>query len=314
MEEGGNKFQVPKVSWWEKNKSQIELQSMILPAIIFTFIFSYLPIYGLIIAFKDYKILRGFFGSEWVGFKYFVEFFNDPMFWRVVRNTLGMNVLNLLINFPAPIIFALLLNELRMVRFKKFVQTVSYLPYFISWVVFAGLAMTMLSPTTGVVNAILTKLHIINQPVDFLGTPQYFWFIMAFLNLIKGMGWSSIIYLASMSSINPELYESAMIDGVTRIQRMWYITIPGISATISIMLIFSIAGILNTGVEQLLVLQNSSNIAVSETIDTYVYKVGLKQARFSYATAAGLAKSIVSIILLLSANYVSKKVSENSLF
>jgi putative aldouronate transport system permease protein len=302
------------ISWWERNKAQLELQSMIWPAIIFLIIFHYLPIYGLIIAFKDYKILRGFSGSEWVGFKYFIEFFNDPMFPRILRNTIGMNTINLLINFPAPIIFALLLNELKFMRFKKFVQSVSYLPHFISWVVFGGLAIALLSPTTGVVNAILVKTGILESPVNFLGVPEYFWVINAILNLIKGLGWGSIIYIAAMSSVNPELYESAMIDGANRIQRMWYVTIPAIAPTISIMLIFSVAGILNTGVEHLLVLQNSLNISMSETIDTYVYKVGIQQARYSYATAAGLAKSVVALILLLTANYISKKVSENSLF
>lgn len=301
-------------SWWYRNKQQIQLQTMILPAVIFIIIFSYVPMYGLIIAFKDYKVLKGFFGSEWVGIKYFQEFFMDPIFPRLLRNTLGMNLLSFAINFPAPIIFALLLNELRFMRYKKAIQTVSYLPHFVSWVVFGGLALNILSPTTGALNGILVKLGVIPEPVNFIAIPEYFWIIMAILSLIKGLGWGSIIYIAAISGVDPELYESAVVDGAGRFQRMWHITLPCIAPTISIMLIFAIAGILNTGVEQLLVLQNSSNIAMSETIDTYVYKIGIQQARYSFATAAGLAKSIVAVLLLLGANYLSKKISENSLF
>lgn len=301
-------------SWWYRNKQQIQLQTMILPAVIFIIIFAYVPMYGLIIAFKDYKVLKGFFGSEWVGIKYFQEFFMDPIFPRLLRNTLGMNLLSFAINFPAPIIFALLLNELRFMRYKKAIQTVSYLPHFVSWVVFGGLALNILSPTTGALNGILVKLGVIPEPVNFIAIPEYFWIIMAILSLIKGLGWGSIIYIAAISGVYPELYESAVVDGAGRFQRMWHITLPCIAPTISIMLIFAIAGILNTGVEQLLVLQNSSNIAMSETIDTYVYKIGIQQARYSFATAAGLAKSIVAVLLLLGANYLSKKISENSLF
>lgn len=301
-------------SWWYRNKQQIQLQTMILPAVIFIIIFAYVPMYGLIIAFKDYKVLKGFFGSEWVGIKYFQEFFMDPIFPRLLRNTLGMNLLSFAINFPAPIIFALLLNELRFMRYKKAIQTVSYLPHFVSWVVFGGLALNILSPTTGALNGILVKLGVIPEPVNFIAIPEYFWIIMAILSLIKGLGWGSIIYIAAISGVDPELYESAVVDGAGRFQRMWHITLPCIAPTISIMLIFAIAGILNTGVEQLLVLQNSSNIAMSETIDTYVYKIGIQQARYSFATAAGLAKSIVAVLLLLGANYLSKKISENSLF
>ncbi|MFY9177105.1 MAG: ABC transporter permease subunit [Caldicoprobacterales bacterium] len=301
-------------TWWYRNKQQIQLQSMILPAVIFIIIFAYVPMYGLIIAFKDYKVLKGFFGSEWVGLRYFKEFFMDPIFPRLIRNTLGMNLLSFAINFPAPIIFALLLNELRFMRYKKVIQTVSYLPHFVSWVVFGGLALNILSPTTGALNGILVNIGALQEPVNFIAIPEYFWIIMALLSLIKGLGWGSIIYIAAISGVDPELYESAVVDGAGRFQRMWHITIPCIAPTISIMLIFAISGILNTGVEQLLVLQNSSNISMSETIDTYVYKIGIQQARYSFATAAGLAKSIVAVLLLLGANNLSKKISENSLF
>ncbi|NOU69395.1 ABC transporter permease subunit [Paenibacillus sp. LMG 31461] len=287
---------------------------MVWPGVLFLLIFSYIPMYGILIAFKDYDLFLGVSGSPWVGLEHFKEFFIDANFMNVLRNTLAMNILVLIFGFPAPIVFALFLNELTTARFKRFVQTISYLPHFVSWVIFGGLIMTVLSPSNGILNLLLQKLHIINEPLNFMGKPELFWFIMVGAEMLKGIGWGAIIYIAAIAGVDQELYEAAKIDGAGRFQRMWYITVPSIMGTIVIMLIFAVSSILNTGIEQMLVMQNPLNLDVSETIDTYVYKVGLQQMRYSYSTAVGLAKSLVALILLIGANQVTRKISGNSLF
>lgn len=295
-------------------KSQFALQSMVWPGILFLLLFSYIPMYGILIAFKEYDIFQGILNSPWVGWEHFQQFFKDANFFNVLRNTLGINLLVLFFGFPAPILFALFLNELNNVRFKRIVQTISYLPHFVSWVIFGGLVMTILSPSNGVLNMILLKLNLIDAPVNFMGKPELFWFIMVGAEILKSIGWGSILYIAAIAGVDQDLYEAAKIDGAGRFQRMWYITVPSIAGTIVIMLIFAVSSILNTGFEQIMVMQNPLNLDVSETIDTYVYKVGLKQMRYSYSTAVGLAKSVVALILLFAANYASRKISDNSLF
>nr|WP_286672545.1 ABC transporter permease subunit [Cohnella hashimotonis] len=297
-----------------KWKSQFALQSMVWPGLLFLLVFSYFPMYGILIAFKKYDLFLGIMDSPWAGLTYFREFVTDPNFLNVLRNTLAMNLLALLLSFPAPILFALLLNELTAGRFKRFVQTVSYVPHFVSWVIFGGLILTVLSPTNGVLNLLLVKLHFINEPINFMAKPELFWFIMVGAEMLKGIGWGAIIYIAAIAGVDPELHEAAKIDGAGRFQRMWYVTVPSIMGTIVIMLIFAVSSILNTGFEQIMVMQNPLNLDVSETIDTYVYKVGLQQMRYSYSTAVGLAKSVVALILLFGANYLSRKLSDNSLF
>jgi putative aldouronate transport system permease protein len=295
-------------------KSQFALQSMVWPGLLLLLVFSYIPMYGILIAFKDYDLFLGIVDSPWAGMVHFREFITDANFMNVLRNTLAINVLVLIFGFPAPILFALFLNELTGMRFKRFVQTVSYLPHFVSWVVFGGLIMTVLSPSNGILNLLLQKLHLIQEPINFMGKLELFWFIMVGAEMLKGIGWGAIIYIAAIAGVDQELYEAAKIDGAGRFQRMWYITVPSIMGTIVIMLIFAVSSILNTGLEQILVMQNPLNLEVSETIDTYVYKVGLQQMRYSYSTAVGLAKSVVALILLFGANYLSRKISENSLF
>ncbi len=294
--------------------NQFELQTMILPGIILLIIFKYLPMYGVIIAFKDYNIAEGFSGSEWVGFDHFIEFITDRNFYRVLRNTLGINLIGLILGFPAPIIFALLLNEITNKRFKKLTQTVSYLPYFVSWVIFGGLIVRLLSLDNGAVNDLLINLQVIKEPIAFMAEPNYFWWIAVISGIAKGMGWGSIIYLAAMSNTNMNLYEAAIIDGARRFQRMWHVTIPSITGTIVIFLIFNISGILENGFDQIWMLQNNLNVDMSEVIDTYVYKVGLAALRFSYATAVGFMRSVIAVILLMAANYFSKRVTEHGLF
>ena len=270
--------------------------------------------YGNIIAFKDLNIVRGFAASPWVGFKYFKEFFTDINFTLVLKNTLGINIIGLIVSFPAPIIFALLLNEIRLMRFKKCVQTISYLPHFVSWAVYGGFVLNVLSPSNGILNLIAVNLGIIDNPINFIGQADSFWGIMITASLIKGLGWGSIIYIAAISGVNQEIYESATIDGAGRLQKMWYITLPSIAPTISIMLIFAVSGILNSGYEKYFILQNPLNLDTSEVIDTYVFKLGIQQMRYSYATAVGLAKSLVAILLLVTANWASKKISDNGLY
>lgn len=295
-------------------RSQMSLQSMVWPGLLFLIVFSYVPMYGVLIAFKEYDLFEGVLGSPWVGLVHFREFFNDPNFLNVLRNTLAINVLNLLFGFPAPILFALLLNEIAGKRFKSFVQTVSYLPHFVSWVIFGGLMLTVLSPSNGILNGLLLSLNLIDEPINFMAKTNLFWFIMVGMEMLKGIGWGAIIYIAAISGVDQEMYEAAKIDGAGRFQKIRYVTLPAIMGTVVIMLIFAISGILNTGFEQVMVMQNALNLDVSETIDTYVYKVGLSEMRYSYSTAVGLAKSVVALILLFGANYASRKMSDSSLF
>ena len=292
---------------------QFQIQSMIWPGLILCFIFSYIPMYGITIAFKDYNILSTVTGAQWVGFKYFGEFFNDPALWNVLRNTIMLNGLALVFSFPAPIILALFLNELKNVQFKKTVQTISYLPHFLSWVIFGGIVIEMLM-RGGVISTTLYKLGLIAEPVNFMAKGEYFYGIYTVINIIKTVGFGSILYVAAITGIDQELYEAAIVDGCGRFQKMWYITIPCITGTIVIMLIFQISSILNTGYEQIILLQNSLNLAYSETLDTYVYKIGIAQSRYSYAAAVGLLKSVMSVALMLLANSTSKKLLDRGLF
>lgn len=304
----------PKGKWRRLfSGDQFQMQSMIWPGLILCFIFSYIPMYGIIIAFKDYNILSSVTGAEWVGLKYFREFFNDPALSNVLRNTLVLNGLALLFSFPAPILLALFINEIKNVKFKKAVQTISYLPHFLSWVIFGGIVMEMLMPN-GVVSVLLYKLGILSEPINFMAKGEYFYAIYTIISIIKSVGFGSILYVAAITGIDQELYEAATVDGCGRFQKMWYITIPCISGTIVIMLIFQISSILNTGYEQIILLQNSLNLAYSETLDTYVYKIGIAQSRYSYAAAVGLLKSILSVSLMLIANQTSKKALGRGLF
>lgn len=294
-------------------KSQIELQSMVLPGVLFLLVFSYAPMYGMTMAFKDYNIFGGIQDAPWVGFKYFIEFFTDPNFWDVMRNTLCLNVLGLVFSFPVPILLAILICELKGKRFKKLVQTSSYLPHFLSWVIFGGIAVEMLSPS-GILSHTVQLLGLSAEPVNYMAKGEYFYAIYIVISTVKSMGFSSILYIAAISGVDQEMLEAATIDGANRVQKIVKLILPSIMGTIVIMLIFSISSILNTGVEQLLVLQNGLNQQWSETIDTYVYKVGLQQSRYSYAAAVGVFKSVVSVILLVGANALSKKITEKGLF
>ena len=295
-------------------RNQLALQSMIVPGLLIFLIFEYGPMFGLTIAFREYSFITGFWDAPWVGFRHFERFFRDPNFIPVMRNTLMINVLGLLIAFPAPLIFALLLNEMKQGFFKRFTQTVSYLPHFVAWVVFGGLVITLLSPSHGAVNSFLLGIGVIERPIFFMGTPQYFWVIAVFTQTLKGFGFGAILYLAAMSGVDPQLHEAAIVDGAGRFRRVWSITLPSIMGTTVILMIFTIANFMNTGFEQIWTLQNNLNISHSETIDTYIYRVGLQQLRFSYSTAVSFFRSGLAVILVLSANWASKKITEHGLF
>ena len=297
----------------QKLNSQKYLQAMAIPGIIWMIIFCYIPMYGIIIAFKHYNITMPIHKGPWVGLMHFQDFFRDEMFYKVLKNTLGISILKLVIGFPLPIIFALLLNELRSLRFKRIVQTVSYLPHFLSWVVLGGIMMTWFEET-GIGTRILYILGIIKEPLYLFAYPEYFWCMAVLSDIWKELGWSAIIYLAAIAGIDQSLYEAAIVDGAGRIRRIISVTIPGIKLTVAILFILSVSGLMNTNFEQIFVLKNPLNTDASNVVDIFVYRMGIQTARFSYATAIGLFKSAISLILLLTANSVTKKLTDSSLF
>lgn len=296
-----------------KFREQLVLQSMIWPALLVLVVFAYVPMYGVIIAFKDFDVVKGIGGSPWAGLKHFRAFLTDPSLWNVMRNTLIINVLGTLICFPAPIALAVFLNEMRMGKFKKISQTVSYLPYFLSWVIFAGLILEMLRPS-GIFSDLLIRLGLSYKPVNFMAHGSWFYLIFVIASLVKGLGYGAVIYVAALTGVDEEIYEAARVDGCSRLQKIWYISLPSIKGTIAIMLILQIASILNTGIEQILMFQNGINLHFSETLDTYVYKVGIAQGRMSYSAAVGFLKSIISVILLVTANTMSKKLTDRGIY
>lgn len=293
--------------------AQKQLQVMALLGVLWMIIFNYIPMYGLIISFKEYSVIRTITEAPWVGLAHFKEFIADDAFWIVIKNTLGISFIKLIIGFPLPIIFALLMNELTSMKFKKAVQTITYLPHFLSWVVLGGILTTWLADI-GIINDILIGLGLSNERLNFLAEPDYFWGIVIISDLWKELGWSAIIYLAAIAGVSPELYEAATIDGANKFQKMWHVTVPAIRPTITILFILAVGGVLNTNFDQILVLRNALNESASNVIDIYVYQVGIQNARYSYATAVGLLKSIIAFILLLSANKITKKLDGTSLF
>ncbi|MBP7480708.1 MAG: sugar ABC transporter permease, partial [Spirochaetaceae bacterium] len=285
-------------------------------------VFNYAPMYGIIIAFKkNYRITVPLFSldflkSEWAangGFFHFIQFFKDEEFVNIMTNTLGISLIKLFVNFPLPIVFALFLNEVRSQKFKKVVQTISYLPHFLSWVVLGGILTTWLSET-GLFNELLVKTGLIEQGKTYLAYPEYFWSIIILSDLWKELGWSAIIYLAAIAGIDQELYEAARIDGAGRMRQIFSITLPSISGTITILFILAVGGLFNSNFDQIFVLWNPLNSSRSNVIDIYTYNVAMRGMRYSYAAAIGLFKSVAAFILLFIANKVTKKINETSLF
>ncbi|QEH70911.1 sugar ABC transporter permease [Cellulosilyticum sp. WCF-2] len=299
---------------WSEIKKQKQLILLSLPFLIYVIIFNYAPLAGWVMAFQNYKPAKGFFDQTWVGFAKFKQLFSNDVFLGVIRNTLAMSLINLVLGFVFSIGFALLLNELRNVKAKKFIQTVSYLPHFLSWVIVVGLVFQVLSMDTGILNQLLLKLHIIDKPINFLSEPKYYWGIVGITNVWKETGWGSIIYLAAITAINPELYEAAAIDGAGRFRKILHVTLPGIKSTIFILLIINIGNILNAGFDMQYLLTNGLVQKVSQTIDIYVLRYGISLADYSLATAAGIFKSVVSIVLIFLANRFAKAAGEERLF
>jgi putative aldouronate transport system permease protein len=293
---------------------QKNLHLMVLPTIILVFVFCYLPMYGIQIGFKEFQFNYGIWGSPWVGLKYFKEVLTDPYIFDALVNTLGISLLRLIIMFPLSILLAIMINEITNLTYKKFVQTISYMPHFISWAILSTMAHAWLSPSSGFVNAILVDLGVLKDPYFFLGEPKTFWLLSAILSTWKDVGWASIIYLAVIVSINPELYESAIIDGANIFHRVWYITIPSILGTIMLVLILNVGSILQGNFEISYLLGNSITSERSQIIDTYVLKIGLSMARYSYGTVVGLLSGMISLILVVMSNSLSKKLTGHGLF
>ena len=285
---------------------------MFLPVFLYYVIFRYGPMFGLSIAFKKYNAFVGFDKSPWVGFKFFEQFFNSIYLWRLVRNTLLINLYDLLFNFPAAIVLALLINEVQNRRFKKIVQTITYLPYFISSVVIASMVVQFLSPSSGIVNNLIAAMG--GERQYFMVQPEAFRTIYTLMNTWKSIGWNSIIFLAAISGINGELYEACMVDGGGYLRRMWHITLPGIAGTIVVLLIKRLGHIMDAGYETILLLQNNANLETSDVIGTYVYRRGLKGGEYSYGTAVGMFQSVIGFALVIFANWLSRRYSETSLW
>lgn len=296
----------------KKIKQSKQLYLFVLPAFLIILIFSYIPMYGIIIAFKDYVPALGITGSPWVGFKHFTRFFNSYYFWDLLTNTLGISIYSLVVGFPLPIILALALNEFKDGPFKKFTQTVTYAPNFISVVVMVGMIISFLSPSTGLINHFIEALGFERQA--FMTDPKWFKTIYVFSGVWQTTGWSSVIYLAALSGVDPQLHEAAIVDGASRIKRIWHINLPTIRPTMVILLIMSVGSIMSLGYEKILLMQNPLNMESSNVISTFVYQQGLLDAQYSYATAVGLFNAVINAILLISVNKIASKINDTSLF
>jgi putative aldouronate transport system permease protein len=303
-----------KSSFFQRMKQQKALLAMSLPFLIWLFIFKYIPLWGWSIAFQDFKPARSLFDQEWAGLEHFKFLFTDPNFWRVLRNTIGMSSINLVLGFVTAIGLALLINEIRNIRFKKSVQTISYMPHFISWVVAASIVSYSLSLENGIINIVLVKLGLISEPILWLGKEKWFWVINGLAEVWKNVGWNTIIYLAAITMIDPEQYEAADIDGASRFQRIWHITLPSLKPTIIILVIMNLGYVLESGFEAQYLLGNPMNLNYSENLDIYVLKYGMAMGNFSIATAAGIFKTVVSFIFLFSANHIAKRFGQPRLF
>ena len=285
---------------------------MLLPVVLYFALFKYWPMYWLRMAFYDFKILKGFDGSKFVGMKHFTRFFGSTDFWTLLSNTLKINFSVLIFVFPVPILFALLLNEVQNRPFKKMIQTVSYLPYFISTMIVVTMLNTLLSPSMGVVNRIIKALG--GKAVYFMGSEKYFRPVYILSAIWQNTGWSAIVYLCALTSIDPSLYEAAIVDGAGRLRQVWHITLPGIRSTIVIMFILQLGKIMNVGFEKVYLMQNDLNLGASEVISTYLYKKGIINANYSYSTAIGLFNSLINFAMILLSNTISRKAGEVSLW
>jgi putative aldouronate transport system permease protein len=285
---------------------------LLLPCIIYYIAFKYIPMWGILISFKDFKPFIGFMDSSWVGLKHYLQFFSSPDAVRIIRNTLILGVLTLIFSFPMPIIFSLALNELKGVRFKKFVQTVSYMPHFLSMVVVCGMITSFLSPIRGIINQIIVQFG--GNAINFMSLGQYFRPIYVISDIWQTMGWGAIVYLAAISNVDPQYYEAAKLDGASHLRQIWSITLPSIAPTIATMLILRVGSVLEVGLEKVMLLYSPAIYETSDIIATYVYRQGMVSGNMSYAAAIGLFSSVINLILLISANCASKKLSGTGLY
>jgi putative aldouronate transport system permease protein len=288
------------------------LYMLFLPGILYFLIFRYVPIYGLVIAFKDYTFSEGIMGSPWVGLAVFKEMFASPAFWDVFKNTIVISLLQFAFGFPAPIIFALLLNEITAMKPKKAFQTISYLPHFVSWVILAGLFSQFLSPSTGPVNILLQALG--QKPIYFMADPKWFVFVLILTEVWKSIGWGSIIYLAALSGIDAEMYEAASIDGAGRWVKMKSITLPSLAPVITVMLILAIGKLVNDNFDQIFNMYNPAVYKVADVMSTYLYRKGLEDMEYSLATAMGLFKNVIAFAMVMGANALAKRINENGIW
>jgi len=312
VKENNIQFQEPFSVRLKKDlKRNRNLYIMIIPIVLFYLIFHYKPMYGALIAFKNYIPSRGFLGSEWVGFKYFSEFLQSHYFWRILRNTLTISISNLIFGFPAPLIFALLLNEIGSTGFKKTVQTITYLPHFISMVVICGMIKTF-TMDTGIINYFVELLG--GTRATMLNEPSLFVPIYVLSSIWQDIGWGSIIYIAAIAGIDPTLYEAAQIDGASRLRQVWSVTIPGILPTVTVLLILRIGNLLSVGYEKVILLYNPAIYETADVISSFVYRKGLMELNWSYSSAVGLLNSVINCILLFAANFISNKLSDTALW
>jgi putative aldouronate transport system permease protein len=288
------------------------LYVLAMPGLLFFLLFKYVPMGGIVISFQNYSPFAGVLGSEWVGLEHFNRFFSNPEFMLLFRNTMAINMMNLVLFFPLPIVVSLMLNELRSVVYKRLVQSIVYMPHFLSWVIIAGLTFLLFAKGEGLVNKILEAIGA--SRIDILTNPDTFWIMLTLQSIWKECGWGTILFLAAMAGIDPQVYEAAKIDGANRLHQMWHITLPGIRNVVIILLILRLGHMMDVGFEQVFLMYNGAVSEVAEVFDTYVYRVGIQQAQFSYSTAAGLFKSVVGLVMVVAANWFAKKMGEEGVY
>ena len=288
------------------------LYLMILPAIVFVFVFAYVPMYGIQIAFRDFKVRDGYWGSEWVGLEHIIRFVTSSNFWQLIRNTIGISLYSLAVGFPVPIILSVMLNELRSNRLRRTAQMIFYAPHFLSSVAVCGIVVLFTQRETGIINLLIMMLG--GEGVEFLAKPEWFKTIYVISGIWQDMGWGTIIYMAALSGVDPGIVEAATIDGANRLQKIWYIDIQTIKPTIVILLIMNCGSMLSVGSDKILLLQNTLNMSASDVISTYVYRLGIEGGQFSYTTAVGLFNTVVNLIILLIVNKTADRASGSSLF
>ncbi|RED30463.1 sugar ABC transporter permease [Paenibacillus sp. VMFN-D1] len=289
-----------------------DLYLLILPVLVYLLVFHYYPMFGLQIAFKNFVAVKGIWGSPWIGLDHFQRFFDSYYFWRLIRNTLGISLYELAVGFPAPLLLALMIHEVRHRSFRKFVQTVTYAPHFLSMVVLVGMVLMFLSPQKGVVNHLITWFG--GEPISFLTEPEWFKTVYVLSGVWQSAGWGSIIYLAALAGIDPGLHEAAIIDGASRLRRIWHINLPGIMPTVVILLILNLGSLMGVGFEKVYLMQNSLNKESSDVIATYVYQSGILGSQYSFSAAVGLFNSVVNFILLVIVNAAARRLNETSLW